>query len=191
VADFVEALDEALHGFYNPRADYVSPITSTRGFKARVRALEKAYGSKRAAADAAGISRDTWSRWTTKGRTPTAASIDKVGSAHTSLLRAVRAAKKGAPGSIRISATVAVVPTGSAKSVKRSKYYNGGTATASGAHREFRADKLTGSQLRDVAGAWAAGRSPQTVADVLLDAIRDAYGNKFAFEGTNVTVDIT
>lgn len=189
MADLPEALDEALHGYYSPRADYVSPAASVRGFKARVRALEKAHGSKRAAAAAAGIDPTTWSRWSTGKQKVSARSMAKVGTAHTSLLRAAKLSARGYPHLIEITATVAARPVGPKKS-KKSTYYNGGNPTATGARRKFRADKLTGPQIRDVVTAWTAGRGPQAVADVLLDAIQRAYGPRFAFEDS-VTVEIT
>jgi transcriptional regulator with XRE-family HTH domain len=188
VADFPEALDDALRDFYSPRGDYVSPVESKRGFQARVRALEKAHGSKRAAAAAAGISKDTWSRWATGKQMPGPGSLAKVGAAHTALLRAAKVAAKGTPGNIEIYATVACVPVGPASRSKKNRYYNGGSSNATGAARTFKADKLTGPQRHDVVTAWAAGHSPQYVADLLRDKITDAYGSKFDFEGHNVSV---
>lgn len=187
MADFVEALDEALSDFYSVRGDFVSPVESRRGFQARVRALEKAHGSKRAAAAAAGISKDTWSRWATGKQMPGPGSLAKVSSAHTALLRAAKVAAKGTPGNIEIYATVACVSVLPGKR-KKSNRYNGGTANSPAAARTFKADRLTGPQRHDVVTAWGAGRSPQYVADLLRDKIADAYGSRFDFEGTNVSV---
>jgi hypothetical protein len=191
MADFPTALDTALGAFYSVRDDYKSPVESTRGFKARVGALEKAYGSKAAAARAAGISPDTWSRWTTKGRAPGRDSLRKIAAAHIALLRAAKVARKGYPSLISIQATVAASPSASfGRDPKKKKYYNGGSSSAEGAYRWFNADQLTAQQLRDVVNAWAAGGSPRDVADALQREIERAYPGRFEFEGNNVNVDI-
>jgi hypothetical protein len=191
VSDFPTALDAALSGYYGARDDYRSPIESTRGFQARTRALEKAYGSKAAAARAAGIDPNTWSRWTTKGRAPSRASLGRIAAAHFALLRAAKVAKKGYPSRFDITATVACHPVGSkAGRSKKATYYNGGSSNATRAFRKFRADKLSATQVRGVVGAWAAGQSPDDVAGVLLREVERAYPGRFEFEGTNVTVEI-
>jgi hypothetical protein len=189
VADYVTALAEALDGHYSVRDDFKSPVESTRGFKARVRALEQAYGSKAAAARATGIDPTTWSRWKTKNQTPARASLGKVATAHLALLRAAKVARKGYPRKISIQATVActtVVPGKKKKSLR----YNGGDPNKSYAYRWFNADRLTGPQIQDVVNAWAAGRSNGYVADLLVDRITSAYGARFAFEGNNVNVNV-
>lgn len=191
MADFPTALDTALSSFYSVSGDYRSPVESTRGFKARVRALEAAYKSKAAAARAAGISPDTWSRWTTKNRKPTADSLRKVAAAHMALLRAAKVAKKGYPSELGVTATVAAHPKASKKDPKRGTYYNGGSPTSTQAYRRFNALKLTAQQRRNIVTAWAAGGSPDDVADVFLREIERAYPGSFAFEGNQVTVHIT
>lgn len=192
MADLPEALDAALSDHYSVRADFKSPVESTRGLKARMRALEKAHGSKKAAAEAAGVPPNTWYRWGTGKQKPGADSLGKVGAAHLALIRAAKVASKGAPSSIAIEATVACVPVGpTRKDDSKARYYNGGQASATAAHRWFKADKLTGPQLRDIVGTWAAGKSPQAVADVLLDEIQRAYGSRFEFEGNDVNIEIS
>lgn len=186
MADFPAALDAALHGYYSPRGDFRSPVSSPRGLKARVGALEKAYGSPKAAALAAGIHPDTWTRWKKGSRAPAASSLARVETAHVALLRAGKAARRGMPTLISVKAVVActtVVP-GSRKS---NRYNTGGPGAE---FRTFNADRLTGPQIRDVVNAWAAGGSPDHVAGVLTDAIERAYGPRFEFEGNQVRVTI-
>lgn len=183
MAELPEALDAALSDHYSVRADFRSPVDSNRGFQARVRALEKAHGSKKAAAAAAGISPGTWSRWASGKQKVSGPSLAKVGAAHLALIRAAKVAAKGAPSLIEIQADVACLSV--SPHSKGSNKYNTGQK-----YRWFKAEELTGPQRRDVVTAWAAGQSPQTVADVLLDAIQTAYGSRFAFEGTNVNVEI-
>lgn len=187
MADFPEALEKALSGHYGVPEGVRSPLGSKRGFQARARALERAYGSQKGAARAAGVSPDTWSKWKRGVQSPGPASQGKVGSAYTALLRAARVARGHAPGSFSIQATVRCTPTGPA-APRLSAYYNGGSATATAAYRWFRAQKLTGSQIDRVVSAWAAGKSPDDVAAQLVTEISRAYPGRFDFEGTNVTV---
>lgn len=183
MTDLPEALDAALGDHYSVRADFKSPVESTRGLKARMRALEKAHGSKKAAAEAAGVKPGTWYRWGTGKQQPGADSLGKVGAANLALIRAAKVASKGAPSLIQIQAEVACMAVDPRR--KGSNKYN------SQAYRWFRADSLTGPQLRDIVGTWAAGKSPQAVADVLLDEIQRAYGSRFEFEGNDVNVQIS
>lgn len=192
MADFPTALDRALTAHYGVREDFRSPVESTRGFKARVGALERAYKTQRAAAAAAGIDPTTWGRWKSGKQTPGRASLLKVAAAHMALLRAVKVARRGYPSRIDVEATVAARPKASlGRNPKKNTYYNGGSAGARNAHRKFRADRLTATQLADVVNAWAAGARPVDVADALMREIERAYPGRFEFEGNDVTVTIT
>lgn len=190
--DFPTALSEALSDHYGAREDFRSPVESKRGFEARVRALEKSYGGGRKAAAAAGIHPDTWTRWKHGQRTPSRASLARIAIAHMSLLRAGKVARKGYPSRFEITATVSCTPvTGSlTRDPKKSRYYNGGRPGATAAHRTFRADKLSSAQVANVVTAWAAGKGPQDVADVLIREIERSYPGRFEFEGNNVTVTV-
>jgi transcriptional regulator with XRE-family HTH domain len=191
VADFVDALDAALHAHYSVRGEFASPVESKRGFQARVRALEKAYGSQAGAARAAGIDPTTWSRWKKGKQTPGRSSLARIAGAHLALLRAAKVASKGYPGGFEIKAIVAGKPVGlGGRDRKKSTYYNGGSSTATAAERTFRAERLTATQVKDVVNAWAAGKSPDDVATLLMDEIQRAYPARFEFEGNNVTVTI-
>lgn len=191
MADFPTALDRALTDHYGVREDYRSPVESPRGFKARVGALERAYKSQKAAAEAAGISPDTWTRWKTGKQTPGRASLLKVAAAHMALLRAAKVANKGYPSRIDVKAIVAArAKAGLGRNPKKNTYYNGGKSNDSKAHRTFRADELSAAQVASVVNAWAAGGRPGDVADALLREIERAYPGRFEFEGTDVTVTI-
>lgn len=191
MADFPTALQEALQRHYSVREDYRSPVESRRGLTARMDALKRAYKSDRAAARAAGIAPDTWSRWRHGKQAPGAGSLAKVAAAHLALLRAAKVARKGYPTSFGITAVVAAHPKASlGRQPKASTYYNGGSYSSSQAHRQFNTYKLTTEQYRAVVNTWAAGSSPQDVADALTREIERAYPGVFEFEGNQVTVEI-
>jgi hypothetical protein len=187
VADFPEALDEALSAHYSVQDAFASPIQSKRGFQARTRALEKAYGSKAAAARAAGIDPNTWYRWQKGKQAPGGPSLARVAAAHMALLRAAKVKRRGYPSQIDIKATVACESVMPGKKPKSLRYNSGGPNAA---YRWFCADRLTASQLRDVVNAWAAGKSPDDVAALLRDEIERAYPGRFDFEGNDVIVNI-
>lgn len=177
VAEWPQALDEALKDHYGITAGYRSPAESRRGLKARMGALERAYGTKRAAAAAVGINPTTWSRWTSKTQSPGAASLDRLESAYQGLLRAAKVQDKGGLTSLSVWADVAAVGPSQ-------KYYN------SVSYRKFKADRLMPRHLRDITTAFAAGRPVTAVADLASRMIERAYGRPFQFEGPRVVVDL-
>lgn len=182
MANLPEALDAALRAYY-PLGGVKSPVTSPRGLAARMTALERVYGSKVAAARAAGIGRSTWGAWqTTKGshRPPSAANARKLEAAYESLLRQVKvrgARARSAPTKASITATVVADP-------RSSRYVNRTP------HRTFNADR--GPNLQGMVNAWADGAPPGEVAAELMQAIADVYdGTMFAFEGDDVSVTLS
>lgn len=193
MAEFPHALKTALDAYYGARGAFrpiASPVSSRRGLTARLSALEKAYGTPKAAAAAAGIHPDTWQRWKRGTRTPAKASADKVEKAHGGIVRALAVKAKGAPAGITIHAVVVCNgPNGKYKNTHNSGPLSNNATSGSG-YRPFRADALTDSQRRDVATAYAAGQTPRAVADVLLRAIERQYPEPFSFEGHNVVVEI-
>lgn len=191
MADFPEALDAALRAYYSVTGEYRSGVDTKRGFQARTGALERAYGSQKAAAQAAGVSPDTWSKWKRGKSSPTPASQRKIARAHTSLLRAAKVKAKGYPREFGIRAVVAAHPKSSlGRTPKAATYYNGGSATATAAHRWFNTLKLKSHQYANVVNAWAAGQSPGDVAGVLSREIEHEYPGNFQFEGNDVTVEV-
>ena len=100
--DYYNALDGAFQRWYGgtsgPRslpsgvrvkrvAEVASPVSSARGRSARMGQLERAHGSAKAAAAAAGVQLRTWQRWKAGGKMP-AASRNKLEKAHGSLVKA-------------------------------------------------------------------------------------------------------
>lgn len=175
--DFPTALNDALRGWYPPPGGIRSPVSSHRGQAARMAALERSYGSKKAAAAAAGIGASTWRAWTTHGtshRPPSAASQRKLDDAYRSLLRAVQVRRTPRPTTMNIYALVVADPNGS-------RYVNRTP------ERMFKAEK---GGVGPAVDAWLRGDSPDQVAAAALDGIAAAYGTRFAFEGENVYVDL-
>lgn len=179
MADFPTALDAALRAHYSVSGEVKSPVTSTRGFQARVRALEAAYGTKKAAAAAAGVSPATWSRWGTGKQKVSGPSLGKVATAYTTLKRAAKVDSKGDITALRVEAIVAAKGP---NETYRNRHRGG--------WRTFRADRLTAAALAAITLAFKAGRSPQHVADTAYAEIKKAYGTPFEFEGETVFVEV-
>lgn len=179
MADFPTALDTALRGHYGVGRELRSPVTSARGFQARVRALEGSYGTKKAAAAAAGVSPSTWGRWATGKQKISDASRNKVAAAYTALKRAAKVDAKGPITKLHVEAVVAAKGP---NSTYRNRHRGG--------WRTFRADRLTAAALATITGAFKAGRSPRAVADVAYAEIKNAYGSPFEFEGETVFVEV-
>ena len=182
MADFPTALDAALRAYY-PLGGIKSPVTSARGLAARMTALERVHGSGAAAARAAGVGASSWRAWKTTGtshRPPSAANAAKVASAYETLLRRVKVhgqRAKPAPTTASIRADVVADPN-------QSRYVNRIV------RRTFNALKV--SSLASVVSVWADGASPADVAAELTQVIAGAYdGTVFAFEGDDVTVDLS
>lgn len=179
MADFPTALDEALRAHYSVSREVTSPVDSARGFKARVNALERAFGSKKAAAAAAGVSATTWSRWGSKRQKVSGPSLTKVADAYTAMKRAAKVDGKGPITKLEAEAIVAAKGP--------SETYRNRTR---GGYRTFKADRLTTAALRTISNAFKNGRTPRAVADVAYDEIRRAYGTPFDFEGETVFVTV-
>jgi len=170
------ALDEALYRWYRPKT-FASPVTSTRGREARIRALERTYGSGKAAAQAAGVGPSTWRAWTTKSasrRAPSPMNARKLEHAYGLTIRATRTARILAPTEIQVTAVVVGDPAGA-------KYKNPKEK------RTFRAER-DGTPAREAVAEWKNNGSPAAVADAALRGVKSAYGIPFAFEGTDVVV---
>ncbi|MBW5252035.1 hypothetical protein JGS39_24050 [Streptomyces sp. P01-B04] len=175
---FPEALDGALRGWY-PVAGIKSPISQRRGFTARLNALERALGGRRAAAAAMGIGYSTWGAWfAKKPRGASAASLRKVDDAYAQLLRTKTVTKTSGPGLMVVTADVVADP-------RKSRYRN------KTLRRQFKADQLGKAGIRPIVLRWQNGGSPADVAAVAIAAIKSAYSTEFAFEGDSVTVELS
>lgn len=184
MAKFPEALDAALHGWFSPPATYRSPVTSARGLKARMGALERQHGSKKAAAAAAGISPSTWGKWGSGKAKPTTVSLYKLERAYLAGLRG-RSTSLSRPTKMHVQAEVACTAPRGHRAAARATgaYYN------LEPHRWFRADRGN-LDLGPMTKAWLDGHPPEVVAELALNAVESAYGNRFEFEGSDVTVEL-
>jgi len=177
VSDFGAAFSAALDQWYRPAAGVKSGADTTRGFAARLTALEKHYGSKAAAAKAAGVGASSWRAWTAKAgassrRPVSAVNQAKVAVAYTAVLRD----RSGTRGRYQrrapqlVSITAVVVAHEAKKTYKNSTPY-----------RQFNAYDARG-QLGPVVAVWRAGGTAAEVGKAAEDAIKDAYGTRFTFE---------
>lgn len=174
---FAAALDLALRAWY-PAGGIKRPVSHRQGFTARVNALEKAYGSRKAAAAAAGIGPSTWRAWFgPKPRAASAASLARLDAAYDQLRRDYVVKRNGVPRVMTVTAVVVADP-------RKSRYVNRRKP-----HRSFKADQLGQSGIAPIVSAWQAGQSKEAVAHIAGVAIAAAYGTQFAFEGDNVTVE--
>lgn len=185
MADFANELDGALRLHYGAVSAVLrgpviaSPVESTRGFKARMRALEKHYGSKRAAAAATGVSTATWGRWGRGAQKPSPGSLQALQGTYMALKRSALVAAKGPISRLEVEAVVAAIGPDHV-------YYN----RTRGGYRKFRADKLTVRQLETLSKAFADGKPPEQLADVAYAEIKKAYGTAFEFQGETVFVTV-
>jgi hypothetical protein len=179
MAHFPEALDGALRAWYPP-GGIKSAVSTKRGFTARVNALEKQYGSRKAAAAAAGIGPSTWRAWFGPNpRTPSAASLAKLDRTYDTLRRDYVVKRGRIPRLMTVTAVVVADP-------RKSRYIN----KSNGGRRDFKADQLGQSGIAPIVSAWQSGQSPTAVAQVAYTAIASAYGTEFGFEG-DVTVELS
>ena len=188
MSDFGSALSAALDQWYRPAAGVKSGADTARGFAARLSALERHYGSKAAAAKAAGVGPSSWRAWTAKAgasskRPVSSVNQAKVSLAYTAMLRD-RSGTRGrgqrrAPQLLSVQAVV--VAHEGKKEYKNSTPY-----------RSFNAYDARG-QLDGVAAVWRAGGSAAEVGKKAEDVIKEAYGTHFTFEdgGADGPVEVT
>ena len=117
MADLPKALDSALRARY-AGGEIRSPVTSARGFTARLNALERHFthkgdrkgaATKRVAA-ALGVTPRTLQRWRDGSRKPTSTSLRKVEGAHNRLISLPRMRRRlkalPPPNSVTVSGSV-------------------------------------------------------------------------------------
>lgn len=177
--DFPEALHAALSARY-PAVGVQRPPTHRQGLTARMRALERQFGGKAAAARAAGISPRSWRDWSHKSHKPSAASLRKLEQAYQQHVRAPLLQRR-APTHVAINAVVVAHPGRGPGDQEAARYMNRTP------HRKFNAEKV--DNWAPVVDAWAVGGKAAAAA-AALDAIKTAYGEPFAFEGDEVTVEL-
>lgn len=185
MADLARALDEALTERYPPVGPK-RPATHRQGLTARMNALEKLFPSKRkgsagrAAAKAAGIAPDTWTRWkNNKQRKPTAASLRKLEEAFDRLVRLPGMRKRfkavAVPNRVKVTATIRW-------SSSPGKNYN------KQAHRTTTLESMR-PVMRAVIRAWVH-HGPEVAAHTFEDGTAELYRtDEVRFEGDRVTVE--
>lgn len=192
MADYPTALSAALRARFPMAGLIKSPISSARGLAARMRQLEKAYGSKKAAAAAVGVNPTTYSRWGSGKAHPSKGSAARIDTELSGLARGRSIHKRGPLKGASITATVKNLDARPATPGKApsSLQYNKGKKDEVPGRRKFNAYDVNAAQLATVVAVWAGGASPATVAAALDQEITHAYGTSFAFEGDNVIVDL-
>lgn len=176
--NFPEALGAALSARFRV-PEIRTPATQRRGLQARMGALVKAHGGdyKRAAASA-GIPERTWRDWRSGRHPPSAKSLRRLEGAYARQIirpaatRMLANAKK-AVKAIHVHAVVVADPRGR-------RYKN------SQPDRQFRAEKIPAER---VVTAWMT-LGPEAAAQQYEALVAEQYGQQFAFEGDNVSVDL-
>ena len=193
MAEFPAALRAALDAYYGAARgvrDISRPIEHRQGLTARLNAIEKAYGGRKGAAAAIGTVPDTVTRWQNNQRQPSKGHRDAIEKVYEALRKANLVKSKGAPAGFTVHAIVVCDPAGARYKNAHNSGPLANNAPSDSGYRPFRADSLTASQRQDIATAYAAGVSPQGVAEVMLGAVGRQYPEPFAFEGSNVVVEI-
>lgn len=167
-----EALDAALRGRYRV-TEVKSPVTTRRGFTARMTQVEKAFtrpgdrkgAAVRRAAEAVGVTPGTWRRWRTGKQAAGAPNRSRLQAAYDNLIRLPRLRKElrkqGVPTQVTVTAIIKW-------STSTGTQYN---------KRPHRTTTLTnmGDAMRAVIRAWAL-EGPQAAAEALERGAAAVYG---------------
>lgn len=178
MATLPEALDDAFARRFRI-AEVRTPATQRRGLVARMNALVKLHGGdyKRAAASA-GIPERTWRDWRSGTHPPSPRSLRRLEGAYArqivapAVARIVTTGKKTVTD-IHVQAVVVCDPGGD-------RYKN------SEAYRWFRAEDINAGK---VVNAWMH-QGGEAAASVFEAEVERRYGSVFAFEGSNVGVNL-
>lgn len=186
MADLTQALDAALRERY-PLKDPKTPITRTQGLKTRMGRLEKLFSRKddrkgaagRRAAEAAGVTPGTWTRWRSGKQRPSMASLLKLEGTYNRLITLPdfrkRLKSKKVPNRVRVSAEIKW-------SKSPAKNYN---------QKKQRTTDLESMRnvMVTVIRAWA-GAGPEAAAEAFERGAAEIYrAGEIAFEGDQVTVE--
>lgn len=156
--DFPRALDDALRARYGVPG-VRTPATQARGLTARMNALEKAHTAKgdragaagKRAAQSAGISPGTWTRWRSGKQKPGAAMLAKLEAAYAKTIMRPKLARKILGQPLPTSAKVS-------GKVCWNGYYN------KVSHRTVNL-ALSDGTMRDTINKWAYGELNRTGPD--------------------------
>lgn len=182
MAELGAALDAALTARYGWEV-LRSPATTWIGLKARMNALEKAAGGRRAAAARAGIGYSTWTHVIARRRPPSAATLRHVEAAYARDVLTPRArraiARRDVPTTVTVTATIKW-------SNSPRKQYN------ANAHRTTTLDQLKATDMQAVVDVWirfggpAAGAALERVTTIRYGL--DYPAHSIEFQGDQVTV---
>lgn len=179
MAELSAALTAAFDRWYS--------VGGPAGIKDMMGAIERVTGSKKAAAEAAGIGRSTWGFWDAERRAPSGANLAKLRDAFERLTarprRQAAAASNRAPRQADVSAVVVAYPAGDRYINSKNNGYRTFKA-GGGGHQQRGTLTLDGGPTGGAVGAWVRGDDP---APDFLAAVAAAY-EPFGFEGGNVEV---
>ncbi len=179
MTDLTGALQSAFDRWYS--------ITGSAGIKDMMSGIERVTGSKKAAAEAAGIGRSTWGFWDAEKRAPSGVNLAKLQAAYERLTarprRQAAAAATRAPRQADVSAVVVAYPAGDRYVNSKNNGYRTFRA-GGGGHQQKGTLTLDGGPTGGAVGAWVRG---DDAAPAFLEAIAAAY-EPFGFEGGNVEV---
>lgn len=179
--DIGQALDAALGARYG-WPGLKTPTTTWRGLHAHMRALEKAAGSKAAAAQAAGIGRSTWNHWAAKHRMPSGVNLRKLEAAYARQVLQPAVARRIKDRKLPTLITVTAVIRWS-NSPK--KMYNAKR------HRKTHLDQLKPVDIARVVQAWAALGGGAAGGELERVTAARYKAEVVKFEGDQVHVDLT
>jgi hypothetical protein len=164
-----EALEQALTARY-PAKTIASPPTSSRGFQARLRALEKAGKGEKGAAELVGVTLRTWRGWKA-GKKPSKRSLAALEGAHES--QAAARARRAAERSVKRSGSqwVSVRITADIWWHDDEDYSRG-----------VRTTRLDPIDISGVIAAWTINDHP-AMESAFNAAVEDTYGYSVTFHG--------
>lgn len=177
--DLTEALESGFDRWYR--------VSGDAGIREMMSGIENVAGSKKAAAEAAGIGRSTWGFWDAEKRAPSGINLSKLQSTFERLVarprRQAAASAQRAPRQADVSAVVVAYPSGDRYVNAQNNGYRTFRA-GGGGHQQKGTLTLDGGPTGGAVGAWVRG---DDAAPAFLAAVSAAY-EPFGFEGGNVEV---
>lgn len=182
MSDLPEALDAALRARYR-LIEPKSPVTTYRGLKARVDQLKKELGTQAAVARAFGTTPRNLRRWMNEGVKPPPAALRRIEKAYA---QGVTEPRLKASLAHRKPPTKCIITATIRWSNSPRTQYNGGSATAPGAHRTT---ELTGLRMGPVIQVWA-NHGAEPAAQAFERMCAEVHSAKeIRFEGNNVHIE--
>lgn len=164
-----EALEQALSARY-PAKTIASPVHTSRGFQARLRALEKAGKGEKGAAQLVGVTLRTWRGWKA-GKKPSKRSLAALEGAHRN--QATAKARKAAERALKRSGN----PWVSVRITADIWWHDD-----EGYSRGVRTTTLDPIDISAVIAAWTVNDHPG-MEQAFNEAVEDEYGYPVTFHG--------